>query len=198
MSTHIIEQGSQATANFYNDIDIGFCIIEVAFDAPNRQADYRFLEVNSAFEEHTGLIDVTGRWMRNLAPDHEQFWFDRYGNIARTGRPARFEYSAQALGGRHFEVYAYRTGDPEQQRVAVLFADISARKREERLRTALFDLTDQLAEQEDVASLTDVACGVLGRTLGVQLVGYGLVNPVAETITVDHDWTTDAETRNRG
>ncbi len=98
MSTHIIEQGSQATANFYNDIDIGFCIIEVAFDAPNRQADYRFLEVNSAFEEHTGLIDVTGRWMRNLAPDHEQFWFDRYGNIARTGRPARFEYSAQALG----------------------------------------------------------------------------------------------------
>ncbi len=191
MSTHIIELGSQPTANFYNDIDIGFCIIEVAFDAPNRQADYRFLEVNSAFEEHTGLIDVTGRWMRNLAPDHEQFWFDRYGSIARTGRPARFEYSAQALGGRHFEVYAYRTGDPEQQRVAVLFADISFRKREERLRKALFDLTDQLAGQEDVAALTDVACGILGRTLGVQLVGYGLVNPVAETITVDHDWTTD-------
>ncbi len=76
--------------------------------------------------------------------------------------------------------------------MAVLFADISLRKREERLRTALFNLTDRLAEQKkDVAALTDVACGILGRTLGVQLVGYGLVNPVAETITVDHDWTTD-------
>ena len=184
------EQGSQATANFYNDIQIGFCIIKVDFDEQNRRADYRFVEVNEAFEQHTGLINATGQWMRNLAPDHEQFWFDRYAETARTGRPARFEYTAQALGGRHFEVYAYRTGEPEQQRVAVLFADISARKRADELRTALFALTDRLAEHDDVAGLTDVACSILGTTLDVQLVGYGLVDLEAETISIDRDWTT--------
>ena len=139
MNSLTSEQGGQATANFYNDIQIGFCIIKVDFDEQNRRADYRFVEVNEAFEQHTGLINATGQWMRNLAPDHEQFWFDRYAETARTGRPARFEYTAQALGGRHFEVYAYRTGEPEQQRVAVLFADISARKRGERHQQLLID-----------------------------------------------------------
>jgi PAS domain S-box-containing protein len=57
-------------------------------------------------------------------------------------------------------------------------------------RKALLDLSDQLAEHDDdTASLTDVASRILGQVLGVQLVGYGLVDPGAETITVERDWT---------
>ncbi|MCJ2112372.1 PAS domain-containing protein [Methylobacterium sp. E-025] len=57
-------------------------------------------------------------------------------------------------------------------------------------RKALLDLSDQLAEHDDdTASLSDVASRILGQVLGVQLVGYGLVDPDAETITVERDWT---------
>ena len=39
----------------------GFCIIEMVFDAQGRPVDYRFLEVNPAFEEQTGLHDARGK-----------------------------------------------------------------------------------------------------------------------------------------
>jgi len=47
----------------------GFCIIEMLFDSENRPIDYRFLEINSAFETQTGLHNAQGRRMRELMPD---------------------------------------------------------------------------------------------------------------------------------
>ena len=108
-------------------MDEGFCIIEVCCDDDARPIDYRFLEVNHAFERHTGLIDAAGAWMRDLAPDHEQHWFDIYAKIAKTGEPARFELPARALG-RFYEVFAFRIGDPTDRTVAILFSDISERR----------------------------------------------------------------------
>jgi PAS domain S-box-containing protein len=115
----------------FSSIDAGFCIVRVEFDASNRAIDYQFLEVNPAFENQTGLINAQGRWMRTLAPAHEQHWFDIYGSIALTGTPLRFERPAAALDDRWYEVYAFRIGHPGEHRVAILFNDISSRKRSE-------------------------------------------------------------------
>jgi PAS domain S-box-containing protein len=87
----------------------GFCIIDVIFDARGKPADYRFLEVNPAFEQQTGLHDAKGKLMRDLAPDHEAHWFEIYGTIALTGEPARFVNEARALD-RWFDVSAVRFG----------------------------------------------------------------------------------------
>ena len=114
----------------FNSIDEGFCIIEVLFDDNDRPLDYRFLEVNQAFERQTGLVDALGRRMRDMAPEHEQHWFDIYGRIALTGEPARFQEPAKALG-RYYDVYAFRVGKPGQRHVAILFNDINARKQAE-------------------------------------------------------------------
>jgi PAS domain S-box-containing protein len=97
------------------------------FDNAGRGLDYRFVEVNPAFQRQTGLADATGRWVRDLVPAHEQHWFDIYGRVALTGEPARFENRAEALG-RWFDVHAFRVGGPEERRVAVLFNDISERR----------------------------------------------------------------------
>ena len=66
--------------------------------------------------------------MRDLAPDHEQYWFDTYQRIAETGESVRFEFEAHALGDRWYEVHAYRVGTPDEHHVAILFNDISERK----------------------------------------------------------------------
>jgi len=108
----------------FNSIDEGFCIVEVIFDDQNTPLDYRFLEMNPAFENQTGLYNAQGKLMRELAPDHEQHWFDIYGRIALTGIPERFENEAKALG-RYYSVYAYRVEKPEKHRVAILFLDIT-------------------------------------------------------------------------
>ena len=111
----------------FESIDVGFCIVELRFDEAGTPTDYRFVEVNPAFERQTGLKDAAGRWMRDLAPGHEQHWFDIYGQVALTGEAAHFENKADVFG-RWFDVRALRVGDPADHRVAILFNDISDRK----------------------------------------------------------------------
>src|SRR5688572_14728322 len=62
----------------------GFAIDEIILDETGRPCDLRYLEVNPAFERHTGLTkeQVTGRTARELFPDAEQSWFDVFGKVA--------------------------------------------------------------------------------------------------------------------
>ena len=120
----------------FNSMEEGFCTIEVLFDKNDKAVDYRFLEINPAFEKQSGLKDAKGKLMRELAPNYEQHWFDIYGKIALTGESARFEDRAEALH-RWYEVYAFRVGAAEDRRVGIVFSDITARKRrEEEMREA--------------------------------------------------------------
>lgn len=112
----------------FESIDEGFCIIEMIFDEQSRPVDYRFVEVNPAFERQSGLADALGKRMREMVPDHDEHWFTTYGRIALTGESARFESRAEAMG-RWFDVYAFRFGNPDDHQVAVLFTDVSERKR---------------------------------------------------------------------
>jgi PAS domain S-box-containing protein len=111
----------------FTSIDQGFCVVEVLFDSHGEASDYRFLEVNAVFEEQTGLRDAVGHRMRELAPAHEEHWFQIYGQVARSGAPIRFEHQALALQ-RWFDVYAFRVDDPARRHVAILFNDVTARK----------------------------------------------------------------------
>ena len=113
----------------FTSMDEGFCIIEVLLDPDGKAADYRFLETNPGFEKHTGLHQVAGKLMRDLRPEHEAHWFEKYGEVARTGESARFVSEARELNGRWFDVHAFRLGEPESRRVAILFTDISERVR---------------------------------------------------------------------
>ncbi|WP_354586275.1 PAS domain-containing protein [Hymenobacter sp. UYCo722] len=118
----------------YRSMDEGFCILEVLFDEAQRPVDYRFLEVNPAFEAQTGLREVVGKTMRELVPGTEVFSIEIHGRVARTGEPARFEGYAEALG-RWFDVNSFPIGPAADRQVGVLFTDSSARKRaEEALR----------------------------------------------------------------
>ena len=108
----------------------GFCTIEMIFNADGKPVDYRFLEINPAFEKLTGLYDVQGRTMRELAPENESYWYEMYGNVVLTGEPVRFESEAKVLGS-YFDVCAYRIGGPGSRKVAILFNNITERKRAE-------------------------------------------------------------------
>jgi diguanylate cyclase (GGDEF)-like protein/PAS domain S-box-containing protein len=114
----------------FESIDEGFCILEVVVDEAGRPVDYRYLEVNPVFEQQAGLVDAVGRTIRELAPGIEPSWIDLYGKVALTGEPVRIVDWAEALS-RWFDVYAFRVGDPADRHVAVLFNDITARKRAE-------------------------------------------------------------------
>ena len=136
--------------SLFERMDEGYCVIEMIFNADNRPADFRFLEMNPAFEKHSGLRNAQGKRMREMAPDHDAYWFETFGRVAVTGEAIRFVNEATALDGRWFDVYAFRLGGDGSCTVALLFNDISNRKAaedalrasEHHSRTILASITD--------------------------------------------------------
>lgn len=169
----------------FEAIDEGFCIVEMIFNSQGNASDYRFLEINPAFQRHTGMHNARGRTIRELAPSHEARWFEFYGRVARSGEPVRFEEYAAGLGDRWFDVYAFRVGPAERHQVAILFKDITARKRIELALAAselryrsLFETMDEGYHLGDVIFDSD------GRVSDVRFVE---ANPAAvRLVGVDH------------
>ncbi|WP_126173727.1 hybrid sensor histidine kinase/response regulator [Altericroceibacterium xinjiangense] len=138
-----LKQGEERYRSLFESIEAGFCIVEMQFDGNGVARDYRFVEANPAFERQTGLADVVGKSVRKLAPKLERHWLDIYGQVARTGSPARFEQFAAPLG-RWFDVYAFPTADGARDRVAILFYDITQRRA---IEQELRDLTASLEQR---------------------------------------------------
>ena len=119
----------------FDNLSEGLAVHELLSDAQGRPCDYRFLEVNPAFERLTGLKreHAVGRTLLELLPGSDRFWIERYAEVVATGVPARFESREETLG-RHYEVFAFRTR-PGQ--FATLFFDVTERRRAEEGREQL-------------------------------------------------------------
>jgi PAS domain S-box-containing protein len=115
---------------FFNSVDEGFCVCEMILDDAGKPRDYRFLEINRLFAEQTGLRDAVGRTALELVPNLEPHWIELYGRVALTGEPARFEQGSDVMG-RWFDVYACRVGDEGSLQFAILFKDVTERRRAE-------------------------------------------------------------------
>jgi PAS domain S-box-containing protein len=167
-----LRQSEERYRTLFESIDEGFCIIEVLFDENNTPVDYRFLEINSTFEQQTGLQQAIGKTARQLVPDLEDFWFETYGRVALTGEPVRFEHSSVPMN-RWFDVYACRMGEPETRKVAIVFKDITERKQAEVEREQLLHQEQILRQQAETAE-----CRL-----------YALLASIHEDfVWFDHDW----------
>ncbi|WP_205686781.1 PAS domain-containing protein [Caulobacter flavus] len=113
----------------FSSMDEGYCIIQMLYGADGVANDWRFIEVNPAFEKHNGLTAATGRTIKDLAPGIEGRWIEIYDRVAQTGESLRFQEPSGALGSRIFDLYAFRVGEAQERKVAVLFTDITEAKR---------------------------------------------------------------------
>ena len=133
-----LREGEARYRSLFQSMDQGFCIIQVVHDAEGRPIDYRFLEANRSFERQTGLADPIGRLASELVPGLESGWSETYGEVARSGVPARFGRTSEVMG-RTFDVYAFPVGAALDRRVALLFSDVTAERRAAGEREALLE-----------------------------------------------------------
>ncbi len=114
----------------FNKMLDGFALHEIICDPDGKPVDYRFIEVNPAFEMLTGLKheNIAGKRVLEMLPMTERYWIETYGRVALTGESIRFDnYSAEI--DKHFEVVAF---SPEKGKFAVIFVDITERKKIEK------------------------------------------------------------------
>jgi|GEM_PF-6660693 len=104
----------------------GFALHEIIVDEAGKPFDYRFLELNPAFEKLTGLkaSDLIGNTQLEVIPNSEPYWVETYGKVALAGTTVSFDNYSDVLK-KHYHVTAY---SPEVGKFATVFMDITALK----------------------------------------------------------------------
>ncbi|TAN39531.1 MAG: PAS domain S-box protein [Nitrospirae bacterium] len=139
-----LQQSERRYRELFDSMIDGFALHEIICDAEGKPCDYRFLEVNPAFERVTGLRaqDLIGRTVLEVMPKTEPYWIEQYGHVAMTGETLHYKnYSAEL--GKYYEVTAYR---PAPGQFACIAVDITeqrlsdlAKERSEKLLQAIID-----------------------------------------------------------
>jgi len=143
----------------FDTMDEGFCVIEF-FDGPHGPlSDYVHVVANAAYAKHAGIPNVVGQKLREMVPDEADDWVARYGAVLRTGEPLEFEQELVATG-HVLAVSTFRVEPPERRQVAVLFKDVTERRKAEQALQQLNEelelrVSEALAERRLFAELVD-------------------------------------------
>ena len=164
----------------------GFALHEIICDERGVPCDYRFLDINPAFERLTGLKreSLIGKTVLEAIPGTEPHWIEKYGQVALTGKSVHFESYSGVLK-KYYDVFAY---SPAPRQFAVMFLDITDRRRGEeerkRLQHVIQEERDRLVAL--INSITDevwfadvqkkftLANPSALREFGIELAGNGI------------------------
>jgi PAS domain S-box-containing protein len=110
----------------------GVAYHKIVTDMEGKAVDYIFLEVNTAFEELTGLKakEVIGKKVTEALPGIEKDttdWIGLYGNVALNEKSVQFESCSEPLN-KWYSINAYC---PQKGYFITIFEDITKRKQEE-------------------------------------------------------------------
>jgi PAS domain S-box-containing protein len=124
-----IERSEARYRTLFETMDEGFALCEVVRDEQGKAVDVRYVEANPAAQRLTGR-DIVGRTLLEIDPSFERSWIDIPARVAATGRPERHEHYARAPDA-WYDFYLFPATEADRQRVALLFQDITERKRAE-------------------------------------------------------------------
>lgn len=157
----------------FDNMGEGFALHEIICDENEHPIDYKFLEVNRAFEEITGLKaeKIRNKTVKEVLPATESYWIEQYGEVALHGKNITFiNYSGEI--GKYFQVNVY---SPKAKQFATIFTDITSMKELEKTLVA-----ERKLFQTTLHSLGD---GVISADRNGNV---DLMNAVAERLT---GWT---------
>lgn len=162
--------------------------------------------VNEAYVQLAGRRPLLGRTVREAFPDLDgQGFFELLDEVYVSGRrhvahdvPIRLDSAAAAADERWLD-FIYEPILDEGGRVSGIFVeghDVTPTHRArtalqlaERHQALLVELSDRFNALDDPADLAHTAAELLGRLLGVSRAGYGTIDPTAETVAIERDWS---------
>ena len=167
---------ADSSAGLFENMMEGFALCEIVCNHDGQPCDFRYIDVNAAFESIIGLKreEVVGKTARELFPGIEPMWLEVYSKVALQGIPSRFDAWFDSRK-RHLEVSAY---SPSKGRFAAIFLDVTERKRaDEQLR-----VLSRAVEQSPVSVMITDAKGNIEyvNPKFTQASGYGFAEVVGQ------------------
>ena len=158
---------------------------------PNHVFEY----VNDAYVTISGPRPFIGRSVREVFPELVgQGFHELLDRVYATGEPFSARAMPLRLAGEEDDRYVdllYQPIHNDQGVVTGIFVggyDATEHVRTRANRDALVRLSDRIGDLADPDAIAFVAAEILGEVLRTSRVGYGTIDPVAETLRVRRDW----------
>jgi PAS domain S-box-containing protein len=135
-----LEASENKFRTLYENMEEGVALHEMIYDESGNPVDYRILDVNHAFQKHTGILarEVIGQLASTAYGISPPPYLKRFVRVAESGKSSTFETFFKPMN-RYFHVSVI---SPGPGRFATVFEDISNRKKRED------DLREKNAEME--------------------------------------------------
>ncbi|WP_319589421.1 PAS domain-containing protein [uncultured Draconibacterium sp.] len=143
-------------SQLFENMEQGFALHQMIYDDKGKPTDYRFVLMNKAFEQLTGMSaeKFIGKSLKQVLPNTEKYWIENYGKVAQTGQSIHFEHYAKEFD-KYYNVVAY---SPKKDFFATIFSDTTQNiKNRENLREA-----KERAEESDYRVKLAIESGNLG------------------------------------
>ncbi|MBX4200807.1 response regulator [Candidatus Parcubacteria bacterium] len=115
----------------FEKMNYGYALQDIIFDEKGKPVDYKFIDVNPAFEKLTKMKKemILGKTANQIARNPETpesiATRKKYDQVAVTGKPLYLENYNETTK-KYFELYAYM---PNKKQMALIFSDITDRKK---------------------------------------------------------------------
>ncbi|MGY6272260.1 PAS domain-containing protein [Achromobacter denitrificans] len=171
-----LRQSGERWRAMFEGMQEAFFLSEALRGADGRIADFRFLEVNPAFERQSGMKegDTLGHTLREMIPGVPGQIMDAFARVVETGEPTQFEFAVPAPKEAWYEARVRKDG---ADRIMALFLDVTARKAAEaelwegqHRKNFLLALGDRLRELHQQAAIEQAVCEGLGQHLALGMV----------------------------
>ncbi|MGE8656721.1 MAG: PAS domain S-box protein [Achromobacter sp.] len=168
-----LRRSGERWRTMFDGMQEAFFLSDALRDAQGRIVDFRFIEVNPAFERQSGRKegDTLGHTLREMIPGVPDQILDTFAQVVETGEPAQFEFAVPAPRAAWYEARARREGDNQMM---ALFLDVTARKAAEAelwegqyRKNFVLGLGDRMRELQQQAAIEQLACESLGQHLAL-------------------------------
>ena len=152
LTVEAMRKSEECYRMLFTNMTDAFFLAEIIYYKNGTPCDYRFLEINPAYERHIGLKkeQLLGKTMLEVFPDASLIEIKKHEKMALSGVPTHYEVKSVGVNKRYLDVYAF---SPENGKLALIIRD-NTKERTVELEKAYSSLKESeksLAEAQEMA-----------------------------------------------